>query len=61
MLSKREKRLIELKGEYEFLKEEAKELLNKNDLDEFEKEWLRAIIENIRKLEAEYERLIKAI
>lgn len=61
MLSEREKRLIELKGEYEFLKEEAQELLDKTDLDEFEKEWLRAIIENIRKLEAEYERLIKAI
>lgn len=61
MLSEREKRLIKLKGEYEFLKEEAKELLDKTDLDEFEKEWLRAIIENIRKLEAEYERLIKAI
>lgn len=58
-MSEREKRLIEIRGEYELLKEEANELIERTDLDEFEKEWLRAIIENIRRLEKEYERLLK--
>lgn len=60
MPSDREKRIIEVRGELELLKEEAAELLLADrDLDEFEKEWLRSIIDNIKILEAELEALIK--
>ncbi|HFA50981.1 MAG TPA: hypothetical protein ENJ95_18375 [Bacteroidetes bacterium] len=57
MLSEREKRIIEIRGEISFLKETMEELYFRDDaLDEFEMELLRAAIERLSRLE---EMLIK--
>ena len=51
MLSEREKRIIDIQGEIDFIKDTLEDLLLTNDpLDELEMELLRAAIERLQKL-----------
>ncbi|MEM1120758.1 MAG: hypothetical protein AAGJ18_09940 [Bacteroidota bacterium] len=60
MLSKREKRIIEIMGSIEVAEETFEELINKPDaLDDFEQALLRATIEWIDELKEELKLLKK--